>query len=189
MATSPPRPTAVFLDRDGTIIVDRHYPARAEEVILLPGAARAVRLLNEAGIPAIAVTNQSGIAQGMVSLHDYARVKARLDELLAAEGARLDATYFCPHHPDFTGPCDCRKPGTGMYEQAARELGIRTDGAMYVGDRLRDVLPSLKLGGHGVLVPSEATPAADLERAQREFSVGASLLEVIEQVLGAAHHA
>ncbi|HEX6059338.1 MAG TPA: HAD family hydrolase [Gemmatimonadaceae bacterium] len=181
---TPPRPAA-FLDRDGTIIVDVDYPSRPEQVRLLPGAAAAVRRLNECGIPAIVVTNQSGIARGFVTESDYERVRARLDELLADEGARLDASYHCPHHPDFDVACDCRKPGTGMHERAARELGLDLARSLYVGDRLRDLLPAAALGGRGILVVGPSTPDADRERAERDFETARSLAEAVERLLAA----
>ena len=102
---------AVFLDRDGTIIEDTGFVADPAEVRLLPGAASAIARLNRAGIPAIVVTNQSGIARGLLDEAGYSAVARRLDALLDAAGARLDADYHCPHHPDFGGTCECRKPG------------------------------------------------------------------------------
>ncbi len=103
----------VFLDRDGTIIRDTEYLSRPDDVELLPGAADAIRALNDAAVPVVVVTNQSGIARGYLSVAEYEAVAKRLDELLAARGARIDATYYCPHHPDFGGNCDCRKPSAG----------------------------------------------------------------------------
>ena len=177
------RPTAAFLDRDGTIIEDADYPSDPGAVRLLPGAARAIRMLNEARVPVVVVTNQSGIARGMYGEAEYAAVRERLDDLLAAEGARVDGSYHCPHHPDFTGACPCRKPGTALYERAVRDLGLDARGALFVGDRLRDVLPSRGFGGRGVLVPSPSTPPADLERATREFETAESLLALVERSL------
>ena len=115
---------AVFLDRDGTIIEDIGYLAAAADVRLLPGAAAAIARLNAAGLAVVVVTNQSGIARGLLDEAAYAATARRLDDLLAAQGARLDAHYHCPHHPEFTGPCECRKPGPLLYRRAAEELGI-----------------------------------------------------------------
>ena len=177
------RPTAAFLDRDGTIIEDADYPSDPDAVRLIPGAARAIRLLNDAKVPVIVVTNQSGIARGMYGEAEYRAVRERLDALLAAEGASVQRSYHCPHHPDFTGPCACRKPGTELYERAVRDLGLDARGALFVGDRLRDVLPARALGGRGVLVPSPSTPADDRVRAASEFEVGDSLLSLVERAL------
>jgi D-glycero-D-manno-heptose 1,7-bisphosphate phosphatase len=143
---------AVFLDRDGTIIREAEYLADPDGVVLLPGAVQALRDLRRRGYALVLVTNQSGIARGKYSEVDFQSVQARLDAMLAAEGVRLDAVQFCPHHPDFTGPCECRKPGLGMYRNAAAELGLDLSASIYVGDRLTDVLPALRTGGRGYLV-------------------------------------
>jgi D-glycero-D-manno-heptose 1,7-bisphosphate phosphatase len=143
---------AVFLDRDGTLIQERDYLADPGGVALLPGVVEALHLLVGAGFALVIVTNQSGIAQGLYSLDDYHAVARRLDEELTREGVEVDATYFCPHHPQFTGPCECRKPKTGMYVQAARELGLDLAGSFFVGDRKKDVEPAVALEGTGILV-------------------------------------
>jgi D-glycero-D-manno-heptose 1,7-bisphosphate phosphatase len=142
----------VFLDRDGTLIQDRDYLADPEGVILLPGVVEALHLLSDEGFALVVVTNQSGIARGLYSLDDYHAVAQRLGEELAREGLALDATYFCPHHPDFTGPCECRKPAPGMYLKAERELGLDLRDSFFVGDRKKDVEPAAAFGGTGILV-------------------------------------
>lgn len=149
--TRAARPAA-FLDRDGTIIEERHYLADPDGVHLVPGAAEAMRVLAQAGYALVVVTNQSGIARGLYTAADFAAVQARLEEILAGVGVRFDAVRHCPHHPDVTGPCDCRKPGTGMYRSAAAELGLDLASSVYAGDRVKDVLPALELGGRGFLV-------------------------------------
>ena len=119
---------------------------------LIPGADRAIRRLNEAGLAVVLVTNQSGIARGLYSEADYRRVAERLDQTLNSLGARVDATYYCPHHPDHGGSCECRKPGTGLYLRASWELGVDSSASYYIGDKLSDVLPARALGGLGILV-------------------------------------
>ncbi|MGD2121563.1 MAG: HAD family hydrolase [Gemmatimonadota bacterium] len=150
--TASPRRPAVFLDRDGTLIEEAHYLADPDGVELIPGAVEALTLLRDAGYALVLVTNQSGIARGMYELEDYEAVAARLDEILARHGLVLDATRFCPHHPDYTGECSCRKPATGMHRDAAEELGLDPSASWFVGDKLRDLLPALELGGEGILV-------------------------------------
>lgn len=157
---------AVFLDRDGTIIEDVGFLRDPAEVRLLAGAAKAIRRLNEQDIPAIVVTNQSGIARGILTVSDYQSAERRVDELLARDGARLDAHYFCPHLPEITGPCDCRKPGSLLYREAAERFDIDLRGSWWVGDRVRDVLPAEEFSGRGILVltgagASEASAARD----------------------------
>src|SRR5688572_17727442 len=149
-----PSEQAAFLDRDGTVSEDVHYLSEPDRIAFIPGAFEALRILRDAGYKLVIVTNQSGIARGFYSEEQYRAVEARMEELLAAEGITIDMALFCPHHPDFTGPCDCRKPLLGMYREAERNLGIDPAASVYIGDRLRDVEPALKLGGHGVLVKS-----------------------------------
>ena len=148
-----PAPTGgVFLDRDGTIIEDTGFVSDADRVCLLPGAAEAIARLNRAGMPAVGVTNQSGIARGLLDEASYQATRARLDGLLAEHGARIDRHYHCPHHPDFTGPCECRKPGPLLYRRAAEELGLDLAASWWVGDRPRDVLASETFGGRAILL-------------------------------------
>ena len=147
---------AVFLDRDGTIIEDTGYLHEPGKVKLLPGAAQAIKQLNERGFLAVTVSNQSGIARGLYTVADYAAVQRRLAELLEAQGggggAHLDGAYFCPHHPRFTGPCECRKPGLKLFRDAAAALDIDLKRSWWVGDRLSDVQPARALGGKAILV-------------------------------------
>ena len=145
---------AVFVDRDGTLIVERDYLADASGVHVVPGAFHALASLRAAGFALVVVTNQSGIARGLYRLADYLAVADRLDTVLGEAGVPVDGTYYCPHHPDYTGPCACRKPGVGMYVRAAAELGLDLQKSWYVGDKITDVLPALELGGRGILVRS-----------------------------------
>lgn len=161
-------PDAVFLDRDGTIMEDAHYIKSPQQVRLLPGADKAVKRINDAGIPAIVVTNQSGIARGMFTVGDYEAVKAQFESLLAAQGAHIDASYYCPHHPSVTGPCSCRKPGTKMFEEAIRDFKLNPANVAYIGDRWRDVVASLKLGGRGIMVSSPMTTDEDRRQAHED---------------------
>jgi histidinol-phosphate phosphatase family protein len=175
---------AAFLDRDDTLVVDRHYMSDPDQLELLPGAAVAIRELAAEGIPSILCTNQSGIARGLISLTQYREVHLRLLQLLANEGAVLLDTFSCPHHPDFTGPCACRKPGTELFERAAKLHGLDLARCLYVGDRHRDVAPAAKFGGQGLLVLSPSTPEPDITLAEREgITLASSLLEGVRNVL------
>ena len=180
--TATGRP-AVFLDRDGTIIIDRHYLGDPAGVELLPGAAGAVARLNAANIPVVLVTSQSGIGRGYFTMQDYERVSARLDEVLAAEGAHLDASYVCPHAPNADAPCACRKPGVLLYERAIREHGLDGKRSFFIGDMWRDVAPARAFGARGILIPTHETPAADREIALLEAEVARSLPEAVDRVL------
>jgi D-glycero-D-manno-heptose 1,7-bisphosphate phosphatase len=158
-----PVPRAVFLDRDGTLVEDPGYLHEPGRVRLLPGVAPAVRRLNETGWLVVTVSNQSGIARGMYDATAYTAVQRRLSELLASHGAHLDGGYFCPHHPEFSGPCDCRKPGVKLFREAETALQIDLAASYWVGDRLSDVEPARALGGRAILV---ATGHGAAHRAQ-----------------------
>ena len=179
-----PARRAVLLDRDGTLIEDVSYIARPEQVLLRPGAARAVARFNAAGWATVVVTNQSGIARGLLTEDDYRAVAARLDELLAATGARIDASFHCPHLPDISGPCDCRKPGVALYERAAESLGLDLARSAFIGDRLRDVQPARRFGGLGILVPTRATPLLEVQRARDEFRLNTTIEAATDRALG-----
>lgn len=143
---------AVFVDRDGTLIREREYLSDPEEVELLPGVVESLAGFQEDGYGIVVITNQSGIARGLFDEAAYRAVRAELDGRLRAAGIRLLDTYHCPHHPEFTGPCECRKPAPGLFRRAAREHGLDLSRSVYIGDRLRDVLPGVQLGGLPVLV-------------------------------------
>ncbi|HVZ48118.1 MAG TPA: HAD family hydrolase [Gemmatimonadaceae bacterium] len=176
---------AVFLDRDGTIIRDTGYLATPDDVELLPGAALALRIAHNRQRPVIVVTNQSGIARGLITVPQYEAVRNRMNQLLAEFGAFVDAEYYCPHHPDFTGPCDCRKPGLALYEQAARDHGLDLAASAFIGDRWRDIEPARAYGARGILVQSASTPTDELRRAREEMTVAPSLITAMEMAMGA----
>ena len=174
---------AVFLDRDGTVNVDTGYVSRACDVILIPGAAKAIARLNAAAIPVVIVTNQSGIGRGLLRREDFARVRDRVGEMLRDQGeAHVDATYECPHDPR-VGECACRKPGTALFVRAALDLGLALDRSWYVGDRWRDVSPAIDLGGEGILVPGAGTPDDDVRMARDRARVADTLNEAVDAVL------
>jgi D-glycero-D-manno-heptose 1,7-bisphosphate phosphatase len=148
---------AVFLDRDGTIIEEVGYLDRPERVELFPWTIDAVRVLNRAGLAVVLVSNQSGVARGFFTEDVVDAVHRRMADLLAEGGARIDAYYYCPHHPDGKVPqyaqsCDCRKPGRGLVDRAARELGIDPARSFVVGDRWLDVALGRAVGAQSVLV-------------------------------------
>src|SRR3954447_7656759 len=143
---------AVFLDRDGTINVERNYLHRPDEMVLIPGVPGAIGRLNRAGYRVVVVTNQAGIARGLYTAADMRAVHARLAELLAEAGAHVDAFMFCPHHPDFTGPCDCRKPAPGMLLAAASAYDLDLQRSWIVGDAAGDIGAGQAAGCRTVLV-------------------------------------
>jgi D-glycero-D-manno-heptose 1,7-bisphosphate phosphatase len=178
------RRRAALLDRDGTIIVDAHFLSDPGRVALLPGAAEAIRLLANAGVPSVVCTNQSGIARGLVTLEQYRAVRLRVAELLRNEGAELLDTFICPHHPDYDGPCPCRKPSVLLFQQAAALHGLDLHRSMFVGDKYRDVAPATQYHASSFLIRGPETPDEDVTRATAaNASVVASLLDATKQFL------
>ncbi len=148
---------AVFLDRDGTIIREVDYLRSVAQLRLLPGAAAAIRRLNNAGFMVIITTNQSGIARGLLTEADLSKINAVLCKRLSARGATIDAIYYCPHHPEIGIPpyrrrCQCRKPAPGMLLRAAKDLQLDLSHSYSVGDSERDLAAGRKVGARTVLV-------------------------------------
>jgi D-glycero-D-manno-heptose 1,7-bisphosphate phosphatase len=148
---------AVFLDRDGVVIEEVEYLAEVGQVRLIPGAAAGIAALNARGIPVVVATNQAGVARGLFPEGRVGQVHAQLARLLAAEGARVDAWYYCPHHPTagegaYRVSCACRKPLPGMLLQAAREWGIDLARSFMVGDKRSDLEAGARAGCRSVLV-------------------------------------
>jgi len=148
---------AVFMDRDGTLTAEVGYVNHPRRLRLLPRAAQAVRRLNEAGIAAVVVTNQAGIARGYFSEEVLQAVHAALVAQLKDEGAHLDGIYVCTHHPTEGAPpyrldCDCRKPRPGLIHRAAADLGLALRRSVLVGDKASDLLAARAAGAAGVLV-------------------------------------
>ena len=148
---------AVFLDRDGTLIEDARYLARADQIRLLDGSLEALRLARSAGLATVLVTNQSAIGRAWLSESELHEIHTHLSALLESGGARLDGIYFCPHHPEavldeYRRVCPCRKPNPGMLLQAAEDLELDLASSLMVGDRLRDVEAGRRAGCRTVLV-------------------------------------
>jgi histidinol-phosphate phosphatase family protein len=155
--------SAVFLDRDGTINREVGHLKSLDQLELLPGVSRAIRRLNLSGKLAVVITNQPVIARGDIGIEELNRIHARLDSKLGDGGAYLDGLYFCPHHPDkgfagevleLKGPCKCRKPETGLIDQACGDLGINRKGSWMVGDATSDIEVGRRSGLRTVLLRS-----------------------------------
>lgn len=158
-----------FLDRDGVLNVDSHYLHRADQLEWIDGVPEAIRLLNDAGFLVIVVTNQSGVARGFYdeaavgALHDHMR------DYLEARGARIDAFYYCPHHPEgkvaaYAMRCDCRKPGTGLFEQAARDWRVDRARSFMIGDKDIDVEAATAFGIRSARFDAASDKLPDLVR-------------------------
>ena len=149
--------SAVFLDRDGTIIEEVGYLDRPDRVRVYPWSVDAIRALNRAGVRVVVVTNQSGVARGFFTEAMVEKVHGHIATILAAGGAHIDAYYYCPHHPDgkireYARACDCRKPGRGLVDRAVDEFNIDPQRSFAVGDRWFDVGLARTVGAQGVLV-------------------------------------
>lgn len=149
--TGAPRPGA-FLDRDGTLIVEKHYVSHAADVELLPGVPEALRMLAAAGYALVVISNQSGVARGYFPLAAVYETTGRLRRELRVHGVEIEAFHFCPHHPDEV--CRCRKPGTELLERAARDLRLTLRESVMIGDKMIDVATGHRVKALGVLVRS-----------------------------------
>jgi len=183
-ATSP----AVFLDRDGTLIREIDYLSDPRGVELLDGAAAAICELNTAGLPVVLITNQSGVARGLLDEPTLDRIHARVRELLAEGGAHLDLILHCPHHPEHGLPplrcdCECRKPRPGLLHTAAARLGLNLQSSWMIGDACRDLEAGWRVGARGLLVStgkgSHEAPGA------RAASPGDGYLREVKGLAGA----
>ncbi|MCK9273524.1 MAG: D-glycero-beta-D-manno-heptose 1,7-bisphosphate 7-phosphatase [Syntrophales bacterium] len=148
---------AVFFDRDGTLNEDMGYLSNLDQLRLYPCAGKAVRLVNEMGMKAVVITNQSGIARGYFDEEFVITLHEKISELLESEGARIDRFYFCPHHPEEgKGPykidCFCRKPKPGMLLQAAEDINIDLARSFMIGDMIKDIEAAENAGAKGILV-------------------------------------
>ena len=175
---SPPRRRrrAIFLDRDGTLIADRPYRSAPDGMKLLPDAARGLRAWIRRGYVPVIVTNQSGIARGLITREQLEAVHHRLRALLRQGGIEVEGIYVCPHLPGgkvrrFARRCSCRKPKPGLLKRAARDLGIDLRGSVTIGDSPRDVRAGKLAGTRVFLLGRDAT---DLWDACQRFQLPAS---------------
>jgi D-glycero-D-manno-heptose 1,7-bisphosphate phosphatase len=152
-----PRRIGVFLDRDGTLIEEVGFLKTPEELRLINGTAAAVRRLNDIGIITCVISNQSGVARGLLSENDLVPIHARLEQELRRGGAKVDRIYYCPHHPTegiapYNIECSCRKPGPGMLRWGEKEFGIDLAQSFVVGDSVVDMQAGAAVGATTVLV-------------------------------------
>jgi D-glycero-D-manno-heptose 1,7-bisphosphate phosphatase len=160
---------AAFLDRDGVLNIDHGYVHKPEKLDWIKGAPEAVHLLNEARYYVIVVTNQSGVARGFypeTAVHEF---HDHMQEALRAQGAHIDAFYYCPHHPDGTVKalaitCNCRKPKPGLLEQAAREWPIDLSRSFLIGDKTDDMRAASAFNIRGIRFDPKTDSLLDLVR-------------------------
>ena len=187
---------AAFIDRDGTIIEDPGYLDDPEQVQLIPDSASAIRRLNEAGWAVVVVTNQSGIARGVIDPEFVPAVHAAMTRTLEAGGARIDGWYYCPHHPraevlSLRAVCECRKPAPGLIHQASAQFAIDLPRSFVIGDKPIDVGLGVAVGARGILVRTgygdEAVREGGGSIPGAAF-VAADLMEATSWLLSASGH-
>ena len=191
MRTSKNPQAAIFIDRDGTINEDIGYVSSPGELIIYPFAAQAVRLVNDSGMKAIVITNQSGVARSLYTERTLGTIHDRLTGELALAGARLDAIYYCPHHPEigdetYRKRCECRKPRPGLLRRAALDHEIDLAASYVIGDKASDINLAAEVGAVGVLVLTGYGRETLRESARRPCSpaiVADDLLEAVRLIL------
>ncbi len=178
---------AVFIDRDGTLNADIGYAGDPSRVRLLPNAGEAVCRINGSGLAAVIVTNQSGVARGLITEAQVKMVNRHVVDSLAAFGAKIDGVYYCPHHPEgklaeFTRRCDCRKPLTGLLEMAAADLEIDLGQSFMIGDKASDVEAGVRAGAKSILVRTGYGNSAIQELEKRNMPIAHVAGDVLEAV-------
>ncbi|HRP08578.1 MAG TPA: HAD-IIIA family hydrolase, partial [Gemmatimonadales bacterium] len=171
---------AVFLDRDGTIVDDPGFLRDPASVHLLPGAAPALHRLQQLGLVLVVVSNQSGIGRGLITTTELDAVNREVARQLAHHGVEIGGWYHCPHLPD--AGCDCRKPGTLLHREAARDLEIDLASSWWIGDRTSDLIPARELGGRGILVTSGHGQNHRSEAHSAGFEIATGISEAAEMI-------
>lgn len=179
---------AVFLDRDGTLLEEGSYVDRLERLVFFPYSIDAIRALNQAALPVVVVTNQSGVARGMYSEEFVREAHAHLDRQLTAGGARIEGFYYCPHHPQGTvkayrRDCECRKPKPGQFLQAAADLNLDLSRSFVVGDRWKDIEAGEATGARGVLVRTGYGREEEIARPTGGAEVVDNLIAAVSWIL------
>jgi histidinol-phosphate phosphatase family protein len=173
---------ALFLDRDGVINEDPGWISSPSQLTIYPFAAEAIGLANRAGFVVLVISNQSVVARGLADVESVHAIHSRMNVELGRTAARIDGFYFCPHHPDFSGPCRCRKPEIGLIEQAAHEHAIDLDSSFFVGDATSDVMAGRNAGLHTVLVETGKAGGDGLYDVSPD-STSENLLTAVREIL------
>lgn len=175
---------ATFIDRDGTINLDVNNLSKIEDLTILPNVTEAIALLNKYRIPAIVITNQPVIARGLLTEEGVKKIHKEINSRLGKMGAKIDDFYFCPHHPSaniekYRIDCICRKPGTALYKQAAKDFGVDLKKSYVIGDSFRDIDAGKTLGSATIAVSSNQKGSQNLNS---DYSVK-DLYQAVELIL------
>ncbi len=173
-------PFFVFLDRDGTLIEEKYYLSKLEDIAFIPGSEAAIARLNRAGLKVVLVSNQSGVGRGFFTEKFVRQTHEVLQAHLAQHGAHIDAYYFCPHAPE--ADCDCRKPKIGMFEQAAQDFKMARCGVM-IGDRVSDLEAAANAGLFSVLVKTGLGAQSIAEGKVRADFIAEDLSAAVDWIL------
>lgn len=186
---------AVFLDRDGTINVEKNYLYKIEDFEFLPGAVEGLRMLEEQGYLLIIITNQSGIARGYYAEKDFVILNDWMKEELRKQGVDITAVYYCPHLPDakvkkYRKNCECRKPKLGMFKQAVKDYNIDLNMSYAIGDKMRDCSICKETNCRGFLIGNSENDniiTNVIERKYKNISYSKSLLDAANEICGVTH--
>ena len=175
----------VFLDRDGTLNQDSGYITTPNALVLFPGVVGAIARLNQSGSRVVLITNQSGIARGLMTVDDLHMIHRKLEHELQEGGGWLDGIFFCSHHPD--DACQCRKPNPGLIKQATQELGLNMSRSYFVGDKIIDMELAKVVGSIAVLVMTsgfsqDAVHAMENNKVQVDF-VASNFCEAADWII------
>lgn len=175
----------IFLDRDGNINVEKDYLHKAEDFEFEYGADRAIKIFNDLGYIVIVVTNQSGVARGYYTENDVVKLHKHIDNELKKIDAKVDAYYYCPHHPEVDGKygkiCKCRKPELGMFLQAQSDFNIDFNESIVVGDKISDIESAIRLGMKPVIVKT-GHGSKEIKKLKYKTEVFDSLYEFAKKI-------
>ncbi len=172
---------AVFLDRDGTINLEKTYLHRIEDWEWISGAQESIKRMALAGYLVVVVSNQAGIARGFYSSDDVENLHRHVQKELECFGCKIDAFFCCPHHPDFTGACKCRKPQPFMLRKAANRLNIDLTRSWMVGDKMIDVQAGQAAGARSILVMT-GYGGTEATKSSASFGIANSIVEATENI-------
>lgn len=178
----------VFLDRDGTINVEKNYLYKIEEFEFIDGAEEAIKLLNDAGYKVVVVSNQAGVARGYYTEQDVDTLHKFVNQELEKKGAQIDAFYYCPHHPEhgvgqYRIKCNCRKPETGLFEQAEKIWQIDKDHSYMIGDNKGDIQAGKNYGVSTILVRTGYGEQILKDDSVQPDYVAENLLQAVQLIL------
>jgi len=181
------RKPPLFIDRDGTLVEEVNYLSRLEQMVLIPGVGPLLARANQAGMPVIVVSNQSGVARGYITEAFVQESERHLAELLAGEGVHMDGFFYCPHHPSGLPPynieCGCRKPQPGMLLQARNRLGLTLEGGYMIGDRGSDTETGVDFGLIPLLVRTGYGQQAEPKLPAQFFARKGQVFDALPQAL------